>query len=515
MIEANRVAKNTAILYARMAITMFISLYATRLILAALGASDFGIFNLVAGAIVMLTFLNNAMAAATQRFMSFAQGEGNEGKQKSIFNVSVVLHFFIGLFIVVLLELAGYFLFKSILNIDAERMDVAKLIYHFLVVSMFVNVISVPYDAVINAHENMLFVAILGILEAILKLSIALYVTYTGFDKLVSYGFLMAALAILLLLIRRIYCHNKYIEVQINIRKYYDKNLFKEMTAFGSWSLMGSIAGLVSSYGQGIVINIFFGTIINAAQGVANQISGQLGAFSSTMQKALGPVIAKSEGAGKRELMIKASVTGSKFSYFLLAFFVIPVFIEMPYILNLWLKEVPEYTIVFCRLLLIINLIDQMFTTLPSAIGATGNIKDYQKVVSILALLPLFISYILFTIGYPPQTLYFVFIGQRIIRSFGPILYFTKKLCGLSPIYFLKEVVFRSFAITIGVALMSLLPFLIFDIGMIRLGSTLLVSSLSFIVSVKWFGLSVEEEAQIGSIFKSIINRLLPTSKQK
>lgn len=233
---ANRVAKNTGILYARMAITVFISLYVTRLVVAALGTKDFGIFNIVGGAIAMLTFLNVAMASASQRFMSYVHGEGNQIKQKRIFNVSVILHFLIGIAVVLLLEIAGYFFFNGILKIDSERVYAAKLIYQFLIVSTFFTIISVPYDAVINARENMLFVAVTGIIEALLKLAIAFYITFTNNDKLISYGLLMALLTILLLIIKRIYCHLKYEEVVINIRKYFDKALFKEIG--GLWWLV-------------------------------------------------------------------------------------------------------------------------------------------------------------------------------------------------------------------------------------------------------------------------------------
>lgn len=469
MQAAKRVAKNTAILYGRMAITMFISLYATRLVLAALGASDFGIFNVVGGAIVMLTFLNNAMAASTQRFMSYAHGEENPDKQKNIFNVSIVLHLLIGILIVILLEVAGYFLFHNVLKIAPERLSVAKLIYHFLVLSTFVRVISVPYDAVINAHEDMLFVAILGIFEAFLKLGIAFYVTYTGFDKLASYGFFMAMLAILLLLIQRLYCHRRYIEVKINIRKYYDKTLFKEMTSFGGWSLLGSTTGLLSNYGQGIVINMFFGTIVNAAQGVANQIAGQLSAFSSTMLKALNPVIVKSEGSGNREAMLRVSMTGSKISFSLMAFFSIPVILEMPLILNFWLKSVPEYAIIFCRLLLIKTLIEQLFVTLSTSIAAAGNIKRFQISLSLLAVLPLIVTYFLFKAGYSPETIYIVFIIQVLIRSFGVILYFAKKLCGLSIGFFLKDVIFRNVGITLISSAIILIPYYLIESGLKRL----------------------------------------------
>jgi len=317
MEQAKRVAKNTGILYVRMAITVFLSLYITRLVLAALGAENFGIFNLVGGAIAMLSFLNGAMSSASQRFMSYAQGEGDHKKQKYIFNVSTLLHFFIAIAVVILLELAGYFFFNGLLKIDPDRMYAAKIIYQFLIVSTFFTVISVPYDAVINAHENMLFVAITGIIESILKLGIAFYITYTNFDKLISYGLLMASLAILMLIIKQIYCHIKYEEVTINIRKYRDKDIFKEMTGFAGWSFLGSSSSLIANYGQGIVLNIFFGTFVNAAQGISIQVSGQLSAFATTMMKALNPVLAKSEGAGNRKLMIKASMIGSKVSFFM------------------------------------------------------------------------------------------------------------------------------------------------------------------------------------------------------
>ena len=491
---ANRVAKNTLILYARMGITMFISLYATRLVLAALGASDFGIFNVVGGAVAMLTFLNAAMAQASQRFMSYAQGEGDEGKQVKIFNVSVLLHLIIGIVLVVVLEIAGYFLFNGVLKIEPERMKVAKLIYHFLVASTFVKVISVPYDAVINAHENMLFVAILGIVEAVLKLAIALFITYTGMDKLASYGFLMAALAILLLLTSRIYCHKKYSEVRINIIKYYDKSLFKEMTNFGGWSFLGSAVSMLSTYGQGIVINMFFGTIVNAAQGVANQINGQLGAFSTMMLKALNPIIVKSEGAGNREMMLRASMTGSKVSFSLLAFFSIPIIIEMPFILGLWLKEVPEYAVIFCRLLLIKNMIEQLFITLSTSISATGIIKWYQISISALAILPLLVSYFLFRFGFSPETIYVAFIIQVLIRSFGIVLHYARKLCGLDVKYFLKEIIIRNGGIALISSLPALLLFYFFDAGLLRLAFVISGYSITFIIMFLLFGLNAYEK---------------------
>ena len=508
MQPAKRVAVNTGILYAKMAITVFVSLYATRLILAALGAEDFGIFNVVGGAVSMLTFLNNAMASATQRFMSYSQGEGDELKQKQIFNVSVALHLIIGFILVLLLEFVGYFLFEGILKIEPDRMDVAKLIYHFLVVSTFVKVISVPYDAVINAHENMLFVAILGTVEVLLKLSIAFYVTYTGLDKLASYGFLMAGLSIFLLLVLRIYCHRKYSEVTINIRKYYEKSLFREMTGFAGWSFLSSAASLVTMQGMSIVLNSFFGVIVNAAQGVANQISGQLMAFSNTMLKALNPVLVKSEGGSNRNQMIKIAMTGSKFSFFLLAFFAIPCILETQYILELWLKDVPEWAVLFCKLELVRNLITQLIVVVQSGIGAEGRIKNFTIVRSISYFLPLPLSVLFFSLGFPPFYIYILWIFcWGIIGSFI-VLYYAHKNYGLPMREYVKNVFLPAVYLFTISCLAGVVPVLMMDSGFVRFILVGTLSSISFLLSFWFISISPKEKELMYMLVEKFSERI-------
>jgi O-antigen/teichoic acid export membrane protein len=506
MKEAKRVAKNTGILYAQMGITVLMSLYTTRLVLAALGAEDFGIFNVVGGAILMLTFLNTAMAAASQRFMSFAQGQGDFKKQKNIFNISLVLHFLIALIVIALLEIVGYFLFDGILNITPNRLDVAKLIYQFLIASTFFTIISVPYDAIINAHENMLFVAILRIGETILKLAIALFITYTLFDKLYVYGLLMASLSIVLLIVRQIYCHRKYKEVDINFKKYFNKSLFKEMTSFAGWSFLGASSSILTNYGQGIVINMFFGTAVNAAQGVSAQVNGQLSTFARTMLKALNPVIAKSEGAGDRTLMLKASFLGSKLGFFLLTIFYIPVIIEMPYIFGFWLKEIPEYAVIFCQLLLVRTAIEQLFLTLGTSIAAVGNIRKYQTYTSIVNFLPLIATYILFSLDYPPATLYIVFIIYAISNGFVT-LYFAKKECGLSIQEYFKDVILKcvlSFLILIAI---TAIPNHFIEEGFIRLIVVLATSTLFFFIVIPIIGLTNYEKDMAKTILVNLYSK--------
>lgn len=240
-----------------MAVTVFISLYTTRLILSSLGASDFGIFNIIGGAIVMLGFLNATMANATQRFMSYAEGEGNLIKKRQIFNVSIVLHIGVAVFTCILLLIVMHLLFNGVFNIPVQRIFAAKVIYLSAVASTVLTIINVPYDSVVNAHENMLYYSLIGIFECLLRLAIAFVCVYTNSDKLIVYGVLTAMIPLITLTIMKIYCHRKYDECVFSIRKYWDSNLLKRITSFFSWNFLTAISSLVSYYGSGLVLNHF------------------------------------------------------------------------------------------------------------------------------------------------------------------------------------------------------------------------------------------------------------------
>jgi len=503
MEATKRIAKNTGFLYARTGITMFISLYTTRLILNALGASDFGLFNIVAGSIAMLGFLNASMVTTTQRFINYAEGQGNLEGVKQIFNVTMVLHIIIALIFLILLEVAGYFFFNGFLNIPANRIDTAKLIYQYMIISTLLTVMSVPYDAVINAHEHMLLVSILGIVESVLKLVIALVIMDMSGDRLQVYGMLTALLSVGLLLFRRIYCYKKYEECRLNLKKYYDKKLMRQLSGFGGWSLMGSASSMITYYGQGIVINLFFGTAVNAAQGIANQIFGQLSVFASNMLKALNPNIDKHEGAGLREQMLRLSVVGSKASFFLLALFFVPAIVETPYILQIWVKNVPIYAVIFCQLLLFRNLIEQIFTTLTSSIIAVGKIRTFQIIASILNIFPLVVTYYLFSLGMPAYTIYVVFIIYSVARAIN-VVYFTHRYAGLSISLFVRDVVLRCF-ISLGlIVLITLLPRLFINEGMLRLIVVLTLNIIGFFIVVWSVGLCLDERKDVLKLINHI-----------
>ncbi|GGH56486.1 O-antigen/teichoic acid export membrane protein [Filimonas zeae] len=507
MKAADRVVVNTGILYARMGVTIFFSLYTTRVLLATLGVNDFGIFNLVGGAIAMLTFLNTAMTAATQRFISYAEGAGDKERQKSIFNVSVVLHLLIAVIIAIILEVVGYFLFDGVFKIPVDRIYGAKIVYQFMIVSTVFTIISVPYDAVINAHENMLLYAILGVIESVLKLVIAVYLIHTSYDRLIAYGLLTALLSIVLLLIRRFYCRAKYKECEINLKRYYKKSTFKELSNFAGWSFLGTSTSMLTNYGQGVVMNSFFGPIVNTAQGIANQVSGQLGVFAGTMQKALNPVIGKSEGAGDRTLMLRASTMGSKVSFFLLMLFFIPVLIDIPYIFGVWLKKVPEYVVVFCRLLLIRNLVEQLFTTLSVAIAAVGNIKKYQIYRSLVNIIPLILSYFLFSLHYPAYTIYLVFLGYSLMNGVV-LLYFAKKVCGLSISDYMKNVVGRCVLLFLLILSLASIPVFVMDEGFKRLIFILFLNTVFFFIGTWFIGFSGEERKPVYNLISNLMIKL-------
>lgn len=508
MSTANRVIKNTGYLYAKMGITMFVSLYTTRLILNSLGASDFGIFNIVGGAIAMLGFLNAAMASATQRFMSYAEGEGIKSKQKSIFNVSFVLHILISLLVGIALLVAGYFFFNGILNIPPDRIFAAQVVYGSLIISTMFTVMTVPYDAVMNAHENMLYYAIVGIIESFLKLAVAFACVYTTSDKLIVYGILMACIPLITLTIMRVYCHKHYEECTIAPKKYFDKGLMKEMTSFAGWNFLGSASSMIGNYGNGIVLNHFFGTVLNAAQGIANQINGQLLVFSNNMLKALNPVITKAEGSGEREKMLNSSVTGCKFSFYMLAIFAIPAIIEMPYILKLWLKQVPEWAIIFTQFQLIRTLIEQTTITLGTSIAAKGRIGKYNLCTSIINIIPISLNFIIFNWGVSPLYMYIINIAFFGILLAWIKVYFMNHNCNMPYIFFLKKVLQPCFLVFTGCLILSIIPIQLMNAGITRVIITILTSFVSFSLLVATIGTNSHEKAFIKNSISKLLEKI-------
>jgi len=512
MQSAKRVIKNTGFLYGKMIITILISLYSTRLILNALGEVDYGIFYLVGGVIALLSFINGAMVIATQRYFGISLGAGDIQKLKAVFSSGVILHLIISLIIVLVLEITGIFLFSGFLDIPPERIYTAKVIFQFMIVSTFFTINAVPYDASINAHENMLFDALLGIFEAVIKLGIAIWLVYEKGNKLILYGLLIAGLTILIRIIKGIYCHKKYEECRTHIKSYIQVGLLKEMLAFAGWSVFGLFCSVLKSQGLSILLNLFFGIVVNAAYGIATTVNANLSHFSTNMIRAIMPQITKSEGGGNRERMLRLSVLASKMSFFLLAFFAIPLILEMPFVLKVWLKTVPDNTVIFCQLILIINLLYQLTVGTMAAVTSVGKIKSFQIAVGAVEIFNLPLAFILIKLGLPA---YYVFINSIFLEivAGGFRLWFAHKITGLDIKDFLVKTWLASI-LSAGVAvLIALLIRFLLQEGFLRAILVGITTSLSLVLMVKYLVLTSEENERINetllSFYNSFKNKLI------
>lgn len=497
MSTATRIIKNTGFLYIKMAISVFAVLYATRLVLASLGASDFGVFNIVGGAIAMLGFLNVTMASVTQRFMSFAEGKGNANEKRKVFNISFILHLIVALISMIVLLIAMIPLFNGILNILPARIFAAKIIYFSMVASTVFTIVNVPYDAVMNAHENMLYYSIIGILESCLKLLIAFITVYTVYDKLIIYGILMASIPLITLSIMKIYCHRKYEECEYSLLECWDWGLVKNMASFYSWNFLTAISWLLSSYGGGLVMNHFFGTVVNAAQGISNQVNGQLSSMSSNLIKAVNPVITKRAGSNNISSMNKITLAGSKYSTLLIVVFAVPFIVEMSFILKMWLRKVPEWTECFCCCQLVITIICQMAGSSATAIYAQGNIKWYTIYKSVMNISPVFVTFCAYAFGGAPYWFYVFMIAIWAIGGDVVIVYYGNKLCGLTYRSFFVEVVKPVTFVVVSMLIGGFLVRLFLEEGIFRLVFCICVTSLLFILSVWKVGMNLSERNSV------------------
>ena len=505
MSTVTRVIKNTIFLYVKMGVTIVVSLYSTRLVLQALGASDFGLFTLVGGAIGMMGFLNSTMANATQRYMSYAEGEGIITNKLKVFNISILLHILIALITLVLFIGAYFPLFDTVFNIEPNRINAAKVLYFSFVISTCFTITTVPYEAVLNAHENMLYYSLVGIIESFFKLAIAFACMKFGGDKLILYGALMACIPIFSWTVMRIYCRSHYNECTVD-SKYWDLNLIKEIASFSGWNFLTAITYLLSGQGISIVLNYFFGTKINAAYGISQQVNSQLSAFAENMKKALNPVIVKSAGSNNDESMNHAALMGCKYSSLLTVFFGVPLVIEMPYVLKLWLNIYPDWTVDFCRLQLFFLLVTQLTSSLATSIYAKGNIKNYTICKSITNLAPIGVAYLCFRFGMDPIAL---FIPYILIWGLGGnfiIIYYAKRNCRVVVKDYIRVVLVPILFITIlmivsgSIICFSILP----SFG--RLLVTCLTTTVVMVIGLWLFGLNRTEKSLIKGFLQKLFH---------
>ncbi len=491
---ANRIIKNTGFLYAKMGFTMFLSLLTMRIVLNALGVNDFGIYSVIGGAIGFLGFLDLSMTIVTQRFISYNEGAGDCYKKKQIFNISLIVHFFVALILCLLFIFAGFVFFNNVLNIPEGRMHAAKIVYVCFIFSSMLSTFTVPYTAVITAHENMKFFSLVGATVSVLKLLIAILLKYSDFDNLILYSLLMLSVPIFSLFIQYVFCIKNYAECRINLKKYWNFPLMKQMLTFAGWNISSSVAACISNQGRSVVGNFFYGVTMNTALAIAIQIDVYLKTFAINMLKAVEPVIVKKAGSGKYDQTIELTLTTSKMSFYIFSIFVVPCFIETPYILELWLDNVPEWAVVFCRFQLITSLFDQIGATFDTAIYAHGKIKKFSLYESVFYITSIVLIYILFSLGSPPYLMYIPVILFNVIcyRILGFIL--LKEYYFLKFSTYFKKVLSPCVVVFFTTILISFFV-LVFPQSFIRLLLTFLISFSIYLFLIYKRGLDFKEKS--------------------
>lgn len=490
--ESNkRIAKNTLMLYIRMLLTMVVSLYTSRVVLSTLGIEDFGIYNVIAGFVVMVGFMNNSMASATQRFLSYEIGKSDASQLNNVFLMSVNIHIIIGGIILILAETVGLWVVNTQLTIPPDRLNAAKWVYQFSILSFLVNVISVPYNAAIIAHERMSVFAWVSIIEVSLKLFIVFVLQWFGFDKLKFYAVLMFVISLIIRIIYGSYCSRNFPESKFKL--YWNKSLSKTLMSFAGWTLWGNGAGVIASQGINLLLNIFFGPVVNAARGIAFQVKSAVHGFYLNFQMAVRPQIIKSYAADNFVYMHQLILQSAKFSYYLLFIISLPLLFETEYTLSLWLKEVPDYTVLFVRLVIIDILIDCISGSLIAAVQATGKIKIYQTVVGSALFLVLPFSYFFLRVGGAPEVVFYISIIGTVIAVFLRII-IVKSLIKLPLKRFLLSVISRILLVSIIAAIIPYLLFSFLEIGFIRFCIVVLVSIVSSIGTIYLVGLSKRDK---------------------
>ncbi|WP_311438389.1 lipopolysaccharide biosynthesis protein [Hallella colorans] len=498
-----RVAKNTLLLYIRMGFILIINLYTSRVILKYLGVQDFGIYNVVGGITAMVGVLNSAMTVATQRYLSFEIGRNDFGRLNRTFCISLSIYIILCIIFFIICETIGLWFLNTQLNIPPDRISAANWVYQFSIFAVINSLLTDPYNASIVSHERMDVFAYVSILDNTLKLLIVFCLPLIPLDRLVIYGALYLLVSLIITMIYRIYCIRNFKECHFRI--YRDTKLFKEILSYSGWNLFGSVAGIAQGQGLNILLNMFFTPVVNAANGIAAQVNGAVGMFFSNFYIAVRPQITKYYAQDELQSMLKLVFRSSKYSYYLIWIVALPIIIEAPYIINLWLGQLPTYVVDFTRFTIFISAITAMSSPIMTMAHATGRIRTYQLVVGLCQILILPISYIYLANDFPPIIVFEVSLCMTLVAFFLR-LYIVKILI---PTFSIKEYMREVFVAVILVSMLSvILPYYMHYRLSVSLINTIFVCGaavFSSIISIWLLGMTSNEKQFLINLVKDKI----------
>lgn len=503
MSDNSRIAKNTLFLYIRMLVTMAVGLYTSRVVLAALGASDYGLYNVVGGIVVVLASINGTLASGTQRFISYALGEENENKLKSVFETAFFLHVIFAAIFLLVAESLGLWFLDVKMNIPDGREQAAFWVYQFSIIATSLTIVEVPFMSAVIAHERMNVFAYMSIYSAFAKLLIVYLICIVSFDRLIVYAALVCLVNLSSVLIYFLFSFYNFKECKGKPRK--SNQVFKEMAGFMGWNVFGSISVPLQTQGVNILLNIFFNTIVNAARGLAVTVNNIVIQFVNSFQTAVNPQIVKLYAAGKKEEMIHLVLNNSRLAGFMFLIIAVPLFVEIEFVLDLWLGEYPEYTIPFIRIILVQSLIQTLTRPLVTVVHAVGKMKGPNLTAGIVLLLAVPMTYVLLKMGMDPVSVFAINLIPWLLETFFE-LYFENKYIGFPIWGFYKKVYLVVFPIALLLVSVPYLAHVYLPMdGWGRFLVVCIISVITSAVTIYYLGLSKHLREMVLEKAKSIV----------
>ena len=489
--ESNkRIAKNTLILYVRMFLMMLVGLYTSRVNLAALGVDNFGVYNVVGGFVAMFSIISTSLSGAISRFITYELGRGGGDKLKTMFSTSVNIMAGLSLLIVIIAELLGPWFIDTQLDIPAGREIAAQWVFQFSILNFVVGLISVPYNAAIVAHERMSAFAYISIFEALGKLAVALLIPYSPIDKLIFYAGLLCTMSLIIRFIYGYYCKRHFAECTYTFT--FDKSIFKQMSGFAGWNFFNSTNYILNNQGVNMLMNIFFGVAVNAARGIAVSVDNIVNQFVGNFMTAINPQITKSYASGDLDRMHKLVCRGAKFSYYCMFLLALPIILGAEQILDLWLVDVPKYTVLFVQLILLMSLCDCIGRTGYTACMATGRLKKYSLVIGSIGIFEFPLAWIAFSLGAQPQYAYYIYVIVKIAVLIAR-MYLMEEMVHLKVRMFVTNVILPILLTTLVAIVIPVMLNVVMEPSLVRLFVVTIVAVLCVAVSALFLGMTIAE----------------------
>ena len=485
-----RIAKNTLFLYIRTLFVLLVSLYTSRVILRVLGISDYGIYQVIGGLVAMFGVLSTALSAAISRFITFEIGSGNKEKLCRVFSTSIIIQFIIAFIVLLLAEVIAIWFVQTQMKIPEGRMIAAQWVLHCSLITFCINLVSVPYNACIIAHEHMKTFAYISVLDVLLKLIVCFCIFISPVDKLIFYAVLLTVEAVIIRIIYSFYCHRHFEESRSKL--IFDKTIFRDMLSFSGWSFFTNTNSILNNQGVNMLINVFFGVTVNAARGIAVQVENAVLQFVNNFTVAINPQITKSYASGEMERMYSLVCRGAKFSYFAMLLVALPIVCEAEKILNIWLTVVPEHTVIFVRLSLVLGVFDCIGASGYTACAAAGKMKRYALILTPIGLLEFPLTWMFFGMGAPAVSTYYLYIFVKFLVVIAR-LFLLRDMVGLTPVIFVKNV-FRPILFTTLVAVLpSIFVIYVFPQSFWRLFISVIVALSTVSLASLYIGMTVGE----------------------